>query len=75
MSHTHLGYFGKCTEVSIGNIQLLLPPYATTHARNIKPIQTLTDVSVSQLTVLTKIQINSTAENISGFIELGKPVR
>lgn len=75
MSHSHLDYFSKCTEVSIGNIQLLLPPYTTTHARNINPIQTLKDVSVSQLTILTKMQIISTAENISGFIELGKPFR
>lgn len=68
---THLDYFGKCTNVSIVNIQLFLPPY-TTYARNIKPIQTLKDVSVSQLTVPTNMQVNSTAENTSGFLELGK---
>lgn len=34
----------------------------------------LKDVSVSQLNVPTKMLINSTAQSISGFIEIGKSV-
>ena len=72
-----MDYFGKSIGVSIGNLNFAFF-YAHTHIqrkykegtkRKIKPDQKPKDVSVPLSIASTKMYVNSTAEDISGFTE------